>query len=102
MQVIDHNPDKTVGVVANVHGVAHIGAFTPECFKEWVQAIEAQFEVDSQSAIHLFSKKADDGKCYAIFASVDGEDPLVVAVAMGGLLPADGKEWGEVYKPKVE
>ena len=95
MQIIDHNPDKTVGIVGEVEGIEHIGGFAPEVFFEWVKAIEAAFELQPSGTIHLFTKKSSDVESYALFASCDGKDPLVV---MSGKIPADGKPWGKVYE----
>jgi hypothetical protein len=94
MNVIDHNPDKTVGIVEKVDGLEHIGGFSHELMVEWLQAIEAAFEIQRTTTIHLFVKKSDCEESYALFACSEGEDPLV---ALAGKLPADGKPWGKVY-----
>ena len=95
MQVIDHNPDKTVGVVEKVDGLEHVGGFSHALMMEWFQAIEAAFEIQNTTTIHLFVKKSESEESYALFASADGEDPLV---ALAGRQPADGKPWGKVYE----
>ena len=94
MNVIDHNPDKTVGIVSGVTGLTHIGGFSPKLLGEWMLAIEAAFDLETVNTIHLFTKKSSEGDNYAIFACADGEDPLV---ALAGLSPKDDKPWGKVY-----
>jgi len=95
MKVIDHNPDNTVGIVEKVEGIEHIGGFSHELMTEWFQAIEAAFEIQRTTTIHLFVKKSETEESYALFASREGEDPLV---AVAGKVPADGKPWGKVYE----
>lgn len=95
MDIIDHNPDKTVGIVSAATDVEHIGGYSLAILKEWIAAMEAQFEVDNPDVIHLFVKRSEsDCDCYALFASADGTDPLV---ACSGRKMADGSTWGKVY-----
>lgn len=93
MNVIDHNPDKTVGVVEGVESLNHIGGFSLELLVEWVKTINATFETDRTTTIHLFTKKSGDVDSYALFASAEGKDPMVV---VSGKIPGDGKPWGDV------
>lgn len=93
MKVIDHNPDKTVGVVTDVEDAIHVGGFSFELMQEWMQAIEAAFDIDRTTTIHLFTKKSGDVDSYALFASAEGKDPMVV---VSGKIPSDGKPWGDV------
>ena len=93
MKVIDHNPDKTVGVVEDPDGLTHVGRFSFELMQEWMQAIEAAFTIDRTTTIHLFTKKSGDFDSYALFASAEGKDPMVV---VAGKSPDDGKPWGDV------
>lgn len=95
MKVIDHNPDKTVGVVSDVEEMTHIGGFSFELMQEWMQAIEAAFDIERTTTIHLFTKKSDTEETYALFASCEGKDPMVV---VSGKVPADGKKWGGKYE----
>ncbi len=99
MKVIDHNPDKTIGVVSEVSDVIHIGGFSPQLIAEWAKTIDAMFGDNSVETIHFFVKKSSEGECYALFAAAWGEDPMV---ALAGQHPRDGSKWGKVYGGQVE
>ena len=97
MKVIDHNPDRTIGIVESAENLEHIGGYAPEIFSEFVETINTVFDIKKSGTIHLFVKKSKDVDSHAIFASYEGSDPLVV---MSGKIPADNKPWGNVYGGK--
>mgnify|MGYP001247263432 CR=1 FL=1 len=51
------------------------------------------FDTDNGNPVFIEYKKSGDFGSYALFASAEGKDPMVV---VSGKIPADGKPWGDV------
>lgn len=80
MNVITHNPDKTIGVITDPDNIITIGHFTPALLKEWAEkAIEIFGEgYDETGGIPVHFRKSDDGCCSALYVGDPDENMYVM------------------------
>lgn len=55
--------------------------------------------MDTPCEIHLFMKKSESNESYGLFASYDGDDPVIAVL---GTYPEDGKKWGKQGAEKTK
>jgi hypothetical protein len=88
-KVIHTNKDQNVGIVSGAENLKSIGGFSPKLLKEWLSEINDMFGDDTES-VELKVRKSDSCECWALYASHDGGDPMVM---VGGRNKIDGSKW---------
>jgi hypothetical protein len=88
-KVIHTNKTKTVGIISGAENLKHIGSFSPKLLKEWLGEINEVFGDDIKD-VEIKVRKSDTCECYAIYASHDGGDPMVM---IAGRERIDGSKW---------
>ena len=92
MNIIHHNPDKTVGIISGPENLTHIGAYSPKAIKEWLKTIDDIFGTDIED-VQILVKKCGDCEAFAMFASHNGESPFVM---VSGRYRTDGGKWEDL------